>query len=333
MATIKQRKRGGNWQLHWVQDGKQYRRSLLTSDKATAERYRLAKAAELATGTRIIARAPTLDDFLERYLVWYASTHPTANKARSALKPWRAQFGRLQIDALKPLMLEEFAAHRLRTLAPETVGKELRTLKASMVRAVKWGETDINPFANVDAPRGVMDAAVEWYEAHHLAALYAANPNRAHLWRFLANTGLRRAEALKAKRTDIHAHSVIGSVRAEQILRVESTEAGRTKSGKWREVPLNDAAVQCLTKMGADRLFPNVHMDTLSKMFARDAAKAGVGGSIHKLRHTFCSHLVAAGVPLRVVQALAGHSSITVTERYSHLAPASKLDAVKRMAL
>ena len=333
MATIKQRKRGGNWQLHWIEGGQQFRRSLLTADRATAERYRLAKAAELATGTRIIARAPTLDDFLERYLVWYATSHPTAAKARSALKPWRAQFGRTQIDALKPIMLEEFAALRLRTLAPETVGKELRTMKAAMVRAVKWGESDVNPFVHIDAPRGVLDAAVEWYESHHLAKLYAANPERAHFWRFLANTGLRRAEALKARRSDIHAHSVIGSVRAEQILRVESTEAGRTKSGRWREVPLNDAAVACLAKMGAVRLFPAVHMDTLSKMFSRDAKRAGVGGSIHKLRHTFCSHLVSAGVPLRVVQALAGHSSITVTERYSHLAPASKLDAVKRVEL
>jgi hypothetical protein len=37
----------------------------------------------------------------------------------------------------------------------------------------------------------------------------------------------------------------------------------------------------------------------------------------HVLRHSFCSHLVMAGVPLRIVQALAGHTSYKVTERAS----------------
>jgi hypothetical protein len=41
----------------------------------------------------------------------------------------------------------------------------------------------------------------------------------------------------------------------------------------------------------------------------------------HVCRHTFCSHLVMRGVPLRVVQVLAGHTSYKTTERYAHLTP------------
>jgi integrase len=41
----------------------------------------------------------------------------------------------------------------------------------------------------------------------------------------------------------------------------------------------------------------------------------------HDLRHSFASHLVAAGVPLNVVQARMGHSTILMTMRYSHLEP------------
>ena len=40
----------------------------------------------------------------------------------------------------------------------------------------------------------------------------------------------------------------------------------------------------------------------------------------HDLRHTFASRLVSWGVSLYAVQAFLGHSSIKVTERYSHLA-------------
>jgi site-specific recombinase XerD len=40
--------------------------------------------------------------------------------------------------------------------------------------------------------------------------------------------------------------------------------------------------------------------------------------SVHALRHAFCSHLVRVGIGVEAVRALAGHSSIRVTNRYVH---------------
>ncbi len=48
----------------------------------------------------------------------------------------------------------------------------------------------------------------------------------------------------------------------------------------------------------------------------------------HTLRHTFASHLVMRGVPLKAVQELLGHATIEMTMRYSHLSPDSRREAV-----
>ena len=66
---------------------------------------------------------------------------------------------------------------------------------------------------------------------------------------------------------------------------------------------------------------PPIRPESLSRAFLHDAARANLDGSLHTLRHTFISHLVMQGVPLRTVQVIAGHAHFTTTERYAHLAP------------
>jgi site-specific recombinase XerD len=51
----------------------------------------------------------------------------------------------------------------------------------------------------------------------------------------------------------------------------------------------------------------------------------------HTLRHTYASRLVMSGVDLYTVQKLMGHSTISMTERYSHLAPDHLKKAVKML--
>ena len=54
---------------------------------------------------------------------------------------------------------------------------------------------------------------------------------------------------------------------------------------------------------------------------------------IHTLRHTFASRLAMAGVDLRTIQELGGWHSLQMVERYSHLSPNHKAQAVERIAL
>jgi site-specific recombinase XerD len=53
-----------------------------------------------------------------------------------------------------------------------------------------------------------------------------------------------------------------------------------------------------------------------------------VRGSLHKLRHTFCSHLAMRGAPAKAIQELAGHADLATTMRYMHLSPAARDSAI-----
>lgn len=315
--------------LSWSEGGKRWRRTLGKITARAAEEIRAAKEVELRHGVQILPRLPTVRQFLEPYCDWYDSGHPTTGrKLRSEIGAFLAAFGHRHIDKIPAFEIEQWKARRLTDdeLAPETVGKEIRRLKTAFSLGVQWKTLDVNPMDGVKAPRGVRDVAVEFYEAEALAALYKTNPKRADLWRFLANTGLRRGEFVKATKADIVVYPT------ERRIRVESQDAKvRTKSGKWREVPLNGAALDALTRL-PDK-FVSVHADTVSEWFAKDARDAEIGGTLHRLRHTFCAHLAMAGVPLRRIQMFAGHADYKTTEMYAHLCPTGGLSEVMKISL
>ena len=112
---------------------------------------------------------------------------------------------------------------------------------------------------------------------------------------------------------------------------------GTPKSGKPREVPLSGDAVKALkacSHLKGELIFGGEGGEMLTKNGTkhplwRACKRAGlrlVGW--HCLRHTFASHLAMRGVPLISVQQMLGHSTIEMTMRYAHLAPAVNRQAV-----
>jgi site-specific recombinase XerD len=68
------------------------------------------------------------------------------------------------------------------------------------------------------------------------------------------------------------------------------------------------------------------------KRFKSAVTKANIDNfRFHDIRHTFASHLVMAGVDLMTVKELLGHASLTMTMRYSHLAPDHRMRAIKTL--
>jgi integrase len=307
-------KRGPAYYLNWRKDGVQYRRSLGPVDRKAAEALRAEKEAELH-GLLTPSRGLTIEAVLADYLDWYATFRPSTHKrAVSALKPLRADLGHQAAEGTLPRQLEQWAVGR----PPATTEKALKLARAAFRRAVSQRTLARSPMDGVRIAKPLTSRAPDYYRPAQLTALYKTA--RGPLWAFMVATGLRRGEMAKARRADVRNGLIV----------VESSAEGRTKSGKWRAVPLNRQAVEALAKLGKDRLV-DVHPDTLGDWFKKDAKAAKLPGSLHRLRHTFCTALVQAGVSLHEVKRLAGHSSITVTEQYAHQAPGFGAAAVATM--
>jgi site-specific recombinase XerD len=70
--------------------------------------------------------------------------------------------------------------------------------------------------------------------------------------------------------------------------------------------------------------------DAVKHCVERAARRARLSESgVHRLRHTFCSHLAMRGAPARAIQELAGHKDLITTQRYTHLSPAALDSAIR----
>jgi integrase/recombinase XerD len=91
------------------------------------------------------------------------------------------------------------------------------------------------------------------------------------------------------------------------------------KGSKERLVPLHETAATATTHLNrrGDRLTRQGFWLILRKLAAQACIYTKL--SPHTLRHSFATHLLRGGAPLRHVQELLGHASITTTQAYTHL--------------
>jgi integrase len=307
--------RGDSWYLNWSEHGAQQRKSLGQVSEHDAEIARKTKEYELATGKRVFIASTGFDDHIERYLTWHRSEYPDSHyRVQQIAEQHFGEFRGKALSQITPGEIERWKAGRMAVVARGTAAKELRTLKAVLTKAVEWEEIERNPADKVDQPRSLDDEPIHWYSKDELGRLY----KRAHgpTWRLMANTGMRRNEArqLRVSRVDLSAGHVD----------VVSSKEARTKSGKWRRIPLSQAAIEAAEVLislygSTGYVLPRITAPSLSRAFAHDCAALGLSGSLHSLRHSYGAHMVMAGVPLRTLQVLMGHASFKTTERYAHI--------------
>lgn len=137
------------------------------------------------------------------------------------------------------------------------------------------------------------------------------------------DTGFRRSELLRLEPGDYH----MGMLMAH---------AGATKNGDARAVTCT-ARVKAIVEARAasKRIFEGLSDATLRKQWddlrAMLEKNDDAGFIVHVLRHTCCTRLCSAGVPLRDVQVWMGHRVIQTTMRYAHTVPGAMRAAAKAL--
>jgi integrase len=154
-----------------------------------------------------------------------------------------------------------------------------------------------------------------------------ASPYVQDIIRFALNTGLRIGE-------------IFGLQWANVDLERDILNVFAPKTQKSKAVPINGEARKVLEyrALGRRNEFVFYNPETgapfvdLKAGFGLACRKSGIEGvTWHTLRHTFASRLVGRGVDIVTVQQLLGHSTITVTMRYTHTNLDSKRAAVARL--
>jgi integrase len=230
-------------------------------------------------------------------------------------------------------------------LDPSTIRNTLMPLRALFRRALSRGEIAVNPTAGLELPavRGRRDRIATPEEA---AALIVAAPegDRA-LWATAFYTGLRRGELMALRWEDFDLE--VGLIRVERAWDMrEGLIEPKSRAGT-RTVPiaaiLREHLVAHALRSGrrAGLVFgrtevvpfePTAVTDRAATAWKRMNAERSTRElgpippiSLHECRHTFASHMIAAGVNAKALSTYLGHSSITITlDRYGHLMPGNE---------
>ncbi|MEV0851469.1 tyrosine-type recombinase/integrase [Nocardia fluminea] len=266
-----------------------------------------------------------------------------------------------RLDRLRPTDIEEWVVDQRKRYAPNTVRLAYTVLRAALDGAVRDGLIARNPAAKVPRPRVEQNEAVSLSPHDVRKVLTGARRSRYYgAVLLLAHTGLRRGEACGLRWVDIDFTKRELSVKFTLSLidGKHKLTPPKTKRSR-RRVPMSDELIEELkrirlrqkqerlragdqwrgehamvftTQLGdfftPQNLFPVVRAAAI-KSNVPDAESVGP----HTLRHSAATAWLEAGIHIKAVADLLGHSSIAITgDLYGHTTQHQARSAVDALA-
>jgi len=213
-------------------------------------------------------------------------------------------------------------------LSSAYVAKVYRHVKAALKKATEWGYA--KPLIFPKAPP--VPKTVRYIPIPELTEIMGKieDPEFYDFCTITAYLGLRSGEALRLTPQDID--------NPKGFLRISAKQKNRQES----RVPINSTAREvldrCIARMEKAPMRKTLWRWTtvtyIGQLFKRVARAAGYEDfHFHDLRHTFASYMAMQGEPLKAIQELMRHKSITSTMVYAHLSPQHLVEASERFTL
>jgi len=268
-----------------------------------------------------------LDEFLDSLALEGRSRH-SVRAYRRDLEPLLAALP-ARLDQVHPADLREhFRGQQQAGRAPSSINRAIAAARSFFNFLVDNRVLDSSPATSLRSIRVGPTLAPKHLTVEEMDRLLdqpqVGTPSGVRdlaLLAFLYNTGLRVGELCALNRADVQ-------LPADGFGQVQLVGKGR----RLRWVPLNAHARQALEDYLAQReddnpaLFLNrsgqrFSVRGVALLVNRYLRRIGITdrSGPHLLRHTFATHALRARPNLRAVQELLGHSSVTTTQRYTHM--------------
>jgi integrase len=311
------------------------------------------------TGDHIHKSTQTLADFLQKWLDTYVATN-TSLRTQQGYRHYvkrhiGATIGNIKLQGLTAPQIQGLYAKMLEQgLSNRTVLHCHRVLKQALGFAVQWGDLAKNPADGATPPRP-QDPELKTWDADTFHSFLTAGQDSQFrdLYHLAALTGMRRSELCGLKWGDIDLDgAALRVVRTLQRIDGRGLVEGRPKTERSRRtIALSPSALEVLRRVramqsedqlrlgsvwqGRGYVFTNedgtpLSGERVSKDFANIVRQAKLPHlTLHGLRHTAASLMIAGGVHARTIADILGHSSISTTmDVYGHLISGVQEDAV-----
>lgn len=323
-------RRGNVWWIdYYDQNRMRVQESSYSSNRRVAQDLLSVRESEVLRGVFKRPVKISFGDFSQKYMEYAKGNKRSWLRDEQMLKHLHGYFGtQRDLSEITPVDIEGYKLKRRAKVSGATVNRELALLKRMFNLAINWDFFfDLNPVRKVKFFKEFNTGARIISSEEEEKLIRNAAPFMQDLIQFGLNTGLRIGEIFSLRWSSVDMHKGILNILAQ-------------KTGKTRVVPLNTKARRVLETwaMGKKNDFVFYNHETgkpfvdLKTGFALACRKTGITDvSWHTLRHTFASRLLDRGVDIVTVQQLLGHSTVTVTMRYTHTNLDSKRAAVAKL--
>jgi integrase len=303
------------------------RRSLKTSDIEEAKR-RMKKIEKTILKDRLYfierEHSITVAEFFSEYDAWLekSGAEHTWKRVHRILPKFKDAVGaQKQLHELDYRSMDAFVNYcRQRKNSPVTINLEIRSLKAALSWARERNYIKANPFSGYKQLRVQQKepAFLTIEEIRKMFEIIGTNRKYRMIFALYVYTGARREEIHRLEWKDI---------------KVDGIHIRKTKNARPRIVPISVNLQMVLDEYykGVGRLF-KVGLDQMGRRMKHYLRKSGLGHMRpHDLRHTFASQLIMAGVDMKTVGELLGHTSYAATQIYAHLLQEHKVQAIGKL--